>query len=481
VRRIALLSSIVLMSSAVPQSVVAVDLVAVRAPLDATEELCRGCELVRIDADGRMMVLTPDFAAAKDPSVAFDRRTVLFAGRRGSSDPWQIWRIGSDGSNPTLIISDGGNATAPLHVGALFHLDDERPSERFVYVSDAHGWADPVTGAAGSALYAADLDGGNRRRISFNIGSDLAPDVLANGRLVYPSRRADGRFALMAVNIDGTDVMAYADAHIGPVHQTMVAVGVNRTFLITSDAEGPLGGGRLEYVSGRRPLRERGELSSADKGWYHSPRPLVGGDLLVSYLPTADEGGYRLVRLDIQTGRRLNTVAAADGFHLVDAQVLAARPRAKGRSSVVNPAIDTGIFYCISSHMSDRPQLRETVKSATQLRVIEGIPSKPASTSGSPPARRTLGVLPVGDDGSFHIEAPASTPIAFELLDVEGRVVARQNNWVWVMPRESRGCIGCHEDREMVPPNVLAEAVVRPAVRIQRPATEARSEAGASP
>jgi hypothetical protein len=481
VRRVAVLSSVVLMMCAVPPSAAAVDLVVVRAPLDSAEEVCESCELVRIDADGRTTVLTPDFAAAKDPSVAFDGGTILFAGRRASSDPWHIWRIGSDGSNATRIIDDGGNATAPLHVGALFHLDDERPSERFVYLSDVHAWADPVTGAAGTALHAADLDGGNQRRISFNMGSDLAPDVLANGRLVYPSRRADGRFAVMAVNIDGTDLMAYTDAHVGPVHQNMVAAAVNRTYFISSDTPGPLGGGSLEYVSGRRPLRAREELASADEGWFHSPRPLADGGLLVSFLPTADESGYRLVRLDLQTGRRLSTVAAAEGFHLVDAQELAARPRVKGRSSVVDPAVETGIFYCISSHMSDRPQLRDAVRSATQLRVIEGIPSNSASTPVSPPARRSLGVLPVSDDGSFHIEVPASTPIAFELLDVEGRVVARQNDWVWVMPREWRGCIGCHEDREMVPPNVLADAVVRPAVRLHRPATEARVDAGGMP
>jgi hypothetical protein len=186
VRWIAVLSSVVLMMGAAPPSAKAVDLVAVRAPLGTADEVFAGCELVRIDADGKTTVLTPEFAAAKDPSVAFDGHTILFAGRRASSDPWQIWRIGSDGSNPTRIIADGGNATAPLHVGSLFHLDDERPTERFVYLSDTHGWVDPFTGKKAIALYAADLDGGNPWRISFNLGSDMAPDVLANGRLVFP-------------------------------------------------------------------------------------------------------------------------------------------------------------------------------------------------------------------------------------------------------------------------------------------------------
>jgi AMMECR1 domain-containing protein len=34
------------------------------------------------------------------------------------------------------------------------------------------------------------------------------------------------------------------------------------------------------------------------------------------------------------------------------------------------------------------------------------------------------------------------------------------------MPREWRGCIGCHEDREMVVPNIMANAFVKRAVQI---------------
>ena len=445
------------------------DLVAVRVPLAADTERCVGCGLVRVEADGSTTVLTPDFAAARDPSVAFDGRTILFAGRKGVTDRWQIWRIDSDGSNPRKIIDDGGNATAPLHVGSLFHLDDDRPTERFVYLSDTHDWADPFTGKAGTALYAADLDGGNPWRISFNLGSDLAPDVLANGRLVFPSRRANGGFALMAVNNDGTDLMAYADAHTGAAHQAMVAVGPNRVYFVATDTPGPLGGGALVYVSHRRPLRSRTVLTRGDGGWYHSPRSLSDGGLVVSYLPGDESGGYRLVRLSPEVGEPIGPGIAADGFHLVDAHELTPRPRVRGRSSVVKMAANTGVFFCISSHLSDRPGVMEAARAATHLRVIRGIPPAPGSMPAAPPARQVLGEILIEGDGSFHIEVPASTPIAFELLDAEGRVVARQDDWVWVMPRESRGCVGCHEDREMVPPNTLAEAVVKPAIRLPRP------------
>jgi hypothetical protein len=438
----------------------------VRVPLDAKSEQCGGCELVRVDPTGRTTVLTEGFAAAKDPSVSFDGRTILFAGRPGENDRWQIWRIDLDGANPVKILADGGNATAPLHVGSLFHLDDERPTRRFVYLSDAHGWADPLTGAAATALYAADLDGSNPRRISFNLGSDLAADVLDNGRLVFPSRRSGGRFDVMALNIDGTDLMAYADAHVGPTHQDMVAVGKNRVYFVSAASPRPMGGGALEYVDRRRPLRTRTLLAAAGEIWFHSPRPLTDGGLVASCLAKKDGSGYRLVHLDPESGGVLQTVAEADGFHLIDAHEVSPRSEVRGRSSFVNPEISSGAFFCISSHISDRPALRSAVQSATHLRVIEGIPAPPGAATATPPSRRTLGVLPVEKDGSFFIEVPDSIPLVFELLDSSGAVVARQDHWVWVMPRESRGCVGCHEDREMVPPNVLAEAVVKPAVRL---------------
>jgi len=47
-----------------------------------------------------------------------------------------------------------------------------------------------------------------------------------------------------------------------------------------------------------------------------------------------------------------------------------------------------------------------------------------------------------------------------------GGTLAEQDSWTWVMPREWRGCIGCHEDREMVVPNKMTDAFVKPAVQL---------------
>ena len=81
---------------------------------------------------------------------------------------------------------------------------------------------------------------------------------------------------------------------------------------------------------------------------------------------------------------------------------------------------------------------------------------EPTSASAAHAARETgtlLGEFSVESDGSFFLQVPARTPFRVETLDESGRVLRTMHSWMWVMPGERRGCIGCHEDRELTPPN----------------------------
>ena len=159
--------------------------------------------------------------------------------------------------------------------------------------------------------------------------------------------------------------------------------------------------------------------------------------------------------------------AGGNGYHCVDAQVLAPHQVVKGRSSFVDHNRDTGVLYCIDVYISNRPEVKQLVRGAVKrVRVLEGVflDREPVES------RRILGTAPVEADGSFHIRVPAKTPLAFQLLDREGKVIISQHSWAWVMPRESRGCIGCHENRELAPPNQLPRAIIKPAVPLTRTA-----------
>ena len=66
--------------------------------------------------------------------------------------------------------------------------------------------------------------------------------------------------------------------------------------------------------------------------------------------------------------------------------------------------------------------------------------------------KRILGTVPVEADGSAHFHVPASTPVAVQPLDAEGKALALMRSWYTAMPGEVVSCIGCHEQQNTAPP-----------------------------
>ncbi|MCP4691966.1 MAG: hypothetical protein GY859_28230 [Desulfobacterales bacterium] len=454
-----------------------------------------GCRIVRIsfrDSGPEPTPLTPGFISARDPSVSFDGKRILFAGKREAGDPWQIWRMNADGSDKVQITRGEHDCVSPLYVGSLFYLNDKTPTPQIVYVGAAHGWSDGPGRGPVRSLYACNMDGSKARRISFNLYSDFDPDVLPNGRLVYSSWRpgaeglgSRGVLGLLGVNIDGADLMAYAETARPPLHQESPRVGRDgRVYFIESATTSLSGGGDLAYIAIRRPLHSREVLAPAARGAWQSPCPLPDGGLLASW--RGDEAGavYGVHRVAPDTGKKLEAVYTNPEYHCMDAHPLAARPRVSGRSSVVGfRHKDTGVIYCLNAYISQLPEVSRSAPGRfKRVRIIEGTPHLPGSDQASPggekgkgdaspwrPGLRILGVAPVEKDGSFHVRTPAKTPLVFQLLDERGMAAAAQTSWSWVMNGESRGCIGCHEDPELSPPNRLARAVLKPEVKLTLP------------
>ena len=422
-----------------------------------------GCQIVRLSlsgSQGEVVHLTAEFLSACDPAVSFDGKKILFAGKQRKGEPWQIWQMNGNGGNKIQITHGNTDSVSPLYVGSLFHLDDKSPTRKILYL-------------AGNHLYTCDLDGKNPRRITYNLYPEFAPDVLPNGRIIFSSLKNNGfetgsakTLDLLAVNIDGTDLMGYLTGFDVPGDKEMVRIARDgRVYFIQSDLSQWLGGGSLAYVSSRRPAHSYNLLAPGENGFYHSPCPLPDGGLIVSYRSKKKGSLYGLFILEPGTVCGDKVLYLSNDYHCVDARVLAPHPVVKGRSSFEDFNRDTGTFYCISAYISDRPELKQLAYgSIKQVRVLEGIsPDREAVVT-----HRVLGTAPVEMDGSFHIRVPAETPLNFQLLDKEGQVIISQHSWTWVMPRESRGCIGCHEDRELSPPNQLPQAIIKPAVQLTR-------------
>ncbi len=482
-----------------------------------------GCRVVRFSpstGDKEVVPLTPEFLSACDPAVSFDGKKILFAGKRTSCDSWQVWQMNADGSNKVQVTRGKIDCWSPFYIGSLFHLDDKKPTPQLAYVSGGH-------------LYTCELDGKNPRRITYNLYPEFSPDVLPNGRIVFSSFKKNGFKSaapkvvdLLAVNIDGTDLMGYLTHLDVPGNKEMVRIAPDgriyfiQTAILKTSQKDTLstlsswpGGGALAFALSKRPAHSYRVLDTAEKGFYHSPCPLPDGGLLVSFRSKLPNSLYSLYLIKgkttgVQTESkpqasqvpncraiggpggaapwrppRRRPRRAAGGipkqplyisttYHCISARVLAPHPVVRGRSSFVAHQQDSGVLYCLDVTISDRAEMQnvghEMIK---EIRVVEGFwPEKGAmGNSSKRTIRRVIGTAPMEPDGSFHIRVPARTPIAFQLLDEDGMAICSQLSWTWVLPRESRGCIGCHEERDLAPPNRLTRSIIKPAVKLLTP------------
>jgi hypothetical protein len=62
-------------------------------------------------------------------------------------------------------------------------------------------------------------------------------------------------------------------------------------------------------------------------------------------------------------------------------------------------------------------------------------------------AKTLLGEIPVEKDGSACFTVPANTPVFFQTVDADGRMVNTMRSWTTLMPGERFTCTGCHEDK----------------------------------
>jgi len=461
-----------------------------------------GGRLVRLDPEGGLHLLSGDFQSACGADVSFDGQRLLFAGKRHAGDAWDIWEMQMDGTGVRQITRNAGNCRSPAYQATLYTIVSNEPWYQIMFVSDAAGEMNEYGASTATSIYSCKLDGSGLRRLTFNLSDDLDPFLMQDGRVLLASwqrmdlrRGYEGRVALFDINTDGTDYAFYAGTQGARIKQMPCATREGLVIFVEADRVDWDGAGQLAAVTQRRPLYSYRKLTN-DPAWvYHSPAPLRDGEVLVARRPAGREGTHGLCRYNPRTGA-VQTVFDDPAWHDVHARVLAPRPEADGRSSVVNEEYATGKLYCLNAYQSE-PQVQAHLRPGVlrQLRVIEGLAvpatdagayfgARPNGALGGPgartdalpgmAARRLLGVVAVEEDGSFQIEVPADTPIQLQVLDEDG-LALQSCGWIWVKPKESRGCIGCHEDPELAPENRFVAALSQPAPRLTLPPERRRS------
>jgi len=468
-----------------------------------------GARLLLVSADGSARVLSRGFHSACDPDVSFDAARILFAAKRSASDPWNIYEMAVDGSGARQITKDLADCRSPGYQSSLYTLKPvgvpSQPEYQITFVAGA-GTMNEYGDAEATHLYSCKLDGSAVRRLTFNLSGDTDPFLMDDGRLLFAGwqrARLDhgllGRVGIFGVNLDGADFALYAGHEGRRIKQMPCATESGLVVFVEADRLPWDGAGCLASVRIRRPLHSYRAITQEADGLFHSPSPLPDGRVLVSRRPRDGSGTHAVWRLDPSTGEA-ELVFDDPRYHEIQAKRILKRDEPDGRSSVVTEKDPHGRLYCLNLYVSDLEDPSWMPPgSVKRLRVLEGVPLKtgevdaylplpaaktgrdaaaaatfaryPGSTvKGIPPVveRRILGEIPVEADGSFNIEVPANTPIELQILDADG-IALRSCGWIWAKNREPRGCIGCHEDGELVPENLFVDALSRSSIPLTLP------------
>lgn len=396
-------------------------------------------------------VLTGDFYSAAYPEISYDGKQILFSGQKKQGDIWQIWEMNLRNLKYRQITSFSENCTDPAWL----------PAGRMVFskltVNDTVGTV--------HCLYTCNLDGSNVRQITFSPCDNYATQVLKDGRLLTVSRQLmpeNNDAMLMVMRPDGTK----GDMFYMNKGKSVMARDPRETddgriiFLETTGNNSP--GGFPASVTYNRPLHSRINLSTGEEE-FHSVLPVTSDKYLVSYRKAGTDN-FALYEFDPVTKTPGRLVFSNPGYDILDVIVAEAYERPKKLPSEVDLEVKTGLLLCqdinFTGYKSDA-DAGGSIK-ASLIEVMG--------------ADTTYGIVPVEEDGSFQLKILADKPFRIRTIDEKGQTLRGPCAWMWLRPNERRGCVGCHEDPEMVPVNRIPLAVKKPPVLIPVHLTEIKEK-----
>ncbi|MBN1417203.1 MAG: hypothetical protein JXP34_00410 [Planctomycetes bacterium] len=429
-----------------------------------------GARIIVLEPGKPARILTPGFGSACDPCVSIDGKRILFAGKPRDGDRWDIFEIGADGSELRRITESLGNCLAPVYLarGAITAPEFRDKVRWIAFTTDVRGHGVEGGGARATALYIRSLEPVEGRGIvtwpaTFNLSSDFSPEVLGDGRILFSSWQhfpghlpPRGTVALLTISWSGEDLNLFCGNDDATLVRSMACEMPDRTIVyVESDGGTSDRSGRLARVSMRRPLRTR-EVIGEGPGRYRDPHPLPDGRLVVAFAP--DGRDFGIVLFDVEGKVPAATIHDKPGWDDVDAQPIAARREPLGRITMVDDRASKATMTCLDVYDSDQPEVLAIPRGAVKgVRFIEGIPR--GEDQGGPSSLRIIGEAPVEADGSFLVEIVPDTPFFLQIIDAEGMALATMPSWMGLRPRDERGCIGCHEDKEFSPINRVTEAL----------------------
>lgn len=384
-------------------------------------------------------VLTGNFYSACSPEISYDGKYLLFAAQQKQNDPWQIWEMDLNDLKSRQVTSSKENCTDPAYL----------PLGRLVFSK----YSANDTLKAGHSLFTCNMDGSNMKRITFNPHTYLASNVLSDGRILTIGRQIfpeQGVPMYMVLRPDGTKSDLFYKGTEGSILSSPgMETNNGKIVFIESDKNTPEAG-KLISINYNRPLHSRVNLSSEIKGDFHSVFPQHSGKLLVTYRKSESDR-YALYEFDPETKALGKAIYSNNDYDVLEVLVAGKHERPKKLPSEVDMGVKTGLLLCQDINVLDI-QPSAAFSKSSRIKIV-GIDS-------------TLGFVDVAEDGSFYLKVMADKPFQIQTVDKDGHINRTPCGWIWLRPNERRGCVGCHEDPEMVPANRVPVSVKKSPVVI---------------
>ena len=421
-----------------------------------------------------------------DVDLNCDADKMLFSSI-GGNNCWQIFETKADGSGLRQV-TPGDDPDVDNYDPCYL------PDGRIMFCSTAYFTAVPcVNGSTRCAnLFRMNADGTDIRQLCFDQEHNWCPTVLPNGRVLYlrweytDTPHTHDR-VLFHMNPDGTGQMEYYGSNsywpnalfyarpipekpnqfVGIVtgHHGVPRMGELVLFDVTRgrrECEGavqriPGWGKKIEWGADSRCDSPLISDNLVDASWpkFLHPYPLSDKYFLVSCKPTPD-ALWGLYLVDVFDNMLL--LREELGYALFEPVPLRRTPRAPVIPDVVKPDRDDALVYLSDVYAGGglrgipRGEVR-ALRLFTYHFLYPGMggPQAVVGMEGPWDMRRTLGTVPVEEDGSAYFRVPANTPISVQPLDAEGKALQLMRSWFTGQRGEMVSCVGCHESQNSAP------------------------------
>jgi hypothetical protein len=451
------------------------------------------CLLEMQGTHGKVRTLVSDpKGAIRDPAVSWDGQRVLFAWKKSlDEDDYHLYELNT-ASNLVRQITSG--------LGFADYEPAYLPNDDIIFVSTRCVQTVDCWWTEASNLYTCGPDGRYLRRLGFDQVHTVYPQVLDDGRVIYTRWDYNDRGQIFVQPLfqmysDGTGQSEFygnnswfpttiAHARGIPGTQKVLAILCGHhtpqagKLAVIDPARGRQENAGVQLVAPIRatPAERIDAYGQGGELWQY-PYPLNEQECLVAYAPLGwdrperrkGDADFGIYWMDL-AGRR--ELLAWDARLPCSQPVpLVARPRPLVWANRVDYNQTSSTVYVEDIYAG--PSLagvpRGTIR---KLRVVTfefraagigqngshgpaggALSSTPISIgNGAWDVKTVLGDTKVYEDGSALFTVPARKPVYFQALDERGRAVQTMRSWSTLQPGEYTACIGCHENKNTVPP-----------------------------